>query len=110
MIINIIMFFVVWWKYPLQEEKLEISRIIESRSNNNETEKNFSTKKPTSSKKIIYIGIFGFIILNFVARGILAILETNGSPVFMSVWESSGEDTTGKLFFCLINKCVTSFL
>jgi len=40
-----------------------------------------------------YIGACVFIGLNFVARGVLALLETTGAPVFMDAWNDRDEDT-----------------
>jgi len=40
----------------------------------------------------IWTGIFLFITLNLVTRGVLALLETVGAPIFVDVWDSNKED------------------
>lgn len=48
-----------------------------------------------SNKRLVYIGVGLFIFLNFVARGVLALLETVGPPVFLEAWNDDSTDAVG---------------
>lgn len=82
---------IVFFKYPNQEKKLQffVSNITKKEEEGN------ITKNHEYPTKIFYFGVIGFIILNFVSRGLLSVLETNSSPIFMSVWEPNEIDTPG---------------
>jgi len=44
------------------------------------------------SRVWLWTGIGLFIILNLVTRGVLALLETVGAPIFVDVWDSDKQD------------------
>lgn len=50
--------------------------------------------------KLMVVGAIVYIVLNFVARGVLSLLETLGTPIFLEVFD--GTDTTDASHFYLI--------
>ena len=68
MLLNILLIPFVVKTYPYQPPKEEVAQ-------KNEID--------MLNKKVIYLGIALFIGLNFVARGVLSVLETVGTPVFL---------------------------
>jgi hypothetical protein len=44
------------------------------------------------SRKLTIVGAIVFILLNFVARGILSLIETLGTPIFLRVWNDQDGD------------------
>ncbi len=45
--------------------------------------------------RLVYVGVALFIFLNVVARGVLALLETVGPPVFLEAWNDDSTDAVG---------------
>lgn len=56
--------------------------------------------KLSHDKKMMVVGAIVYIVLNFVARGVLSLLETLGTPIFLEVFD--GTDTTDASHFYLI--------
>jgi len=42
--------------------------------------------------RLFYVGLWLFISLNFVSRGILSVVETVGSPLFLDAWNDQDKD------------------
>jgi len=54
-------------------------------------------------KKWVNIGVILFISLNFVTRGILALLETVGAPIYVKIWDTDNDavDDSSQMFLTL---------
>jgi hypothetical protein len=86
---------IIWYpnRQPGQDEKIDLVKLVPA-------------KKPEASappKNMLHIGAGVFIALNFVARGVLALLETTGAPIFGEIWEDVDgdivQDTSNMMLF-----------
>lgn len=65
------------------------------------------SEEPPISARRLWIGAILFISLNLVTRGVLALLETVGAPIFVKVWHSTKENAvqdSSRMFLILGNK------
>jgi len=86
-LINFLMMIVIIIWYP--NRKPVTLEHVDS-STKSKSKKDASSSIPQS---MYWIGALVFIALNFVARGVLALLETTGAPVFMDAWSDDDGDS-----------------
>ncbi len=64
------------------------------------------SEENTISPRRLWVGAALFIFLNLVTRGVLALLETVGAPIFVQVWHSTKDNAvqdSSRMFLILGN-------
>jgi len=86
--INAIMFVVVMIFYPplKSNDEIQLKEVIA------QIPKDAQVTPFQSNRRLLMVGIATFIAFNLIGRGVLALLETVGAPVFLDAWGETTDD------------------